>query len=84
MKLLKIMQRCNDRGKFFLGFISVSSDRSERTIMPEEMIQLLTRYYSVSEETAAELITELRDLKSLQSLTEPRAARAVQSETHRP
>jgi hypothetical protein len=53
--------------------------------MPEEMIQLLTRYYSVSEETARELITELIDLKSLQSLTEPRAARAVvPTGTHRP
>jgi len=51
-----------------------------------EMIQLLTRYYSVSEETARELITELSDLKSLQSLAgNYRVARAVvQAETHRP
>jgi hypothetical protein len=43
-----------------------------------EMIQLLTRYYSVSEETARELIAEMRDTTSLASLAAGyRGARAV-------
>ena len=41
--------------------------------MPERIVSLLVCYYGVSPETAAELVTELRDLRSLEDLTRPRA-----------
>lgn len=41
--------------------------------MPEKIVSLLIAYYGVSPETAAELVTELRDLRSLEDLTRPRA-----------
>lgn len=50
-----------------------------------EMVNLLIRYYGLCPEGAQEVLAELRDTKSLQSLTEPRAARAVgQKQDHRP
>jgi hypothetical protein len=42
-----------------------------------EMTALLVRYYHLSPETARELVMELRDTRSLRSLTLPRGERAV-------
>jgi hypothetical protein len=47
------------------------------------MARLLVRYYGLNEETARELLMELRDIRSLQSLAGYRVARAV-SASHRP
>jgi hypothetical protein len=52
--------------------------------MPEIMCAYLTNFYGFDAETAQEIFAELRDKRSLQSLTEPRAARAVECEKHRP
>ena len=41
--------------------------------MPD-MVALLVRYYSLSEESACELIAEMRDLTSLESLAGYRGA----------
>ncbi len=41
------------------------------------MVALLVRYFRLSEESARELIAELNDLRSLQSLTGYRAERAT-------
>ena len=50
--------------------------------MTHEMVAVLMRYYrSMSRETAAELVTELRDTRSLQSLAGYRVARAVSAST---
>jgi hypothetical protein len=49
--------------------------------------EFLMSYYGLDAECAAEILSELRDTQSLQSLTEPRAARAggVQGQAdHRP
>lgn len=42
-----------------------------------DMVALLVRYFRLSEESARELIAELNDLRSLQSLTGYRAERAT-------
>ena len=45
------------------------------------MIEVLMSYYGLGEEDAKELLTELKDTKSLQSLAEYRVARAVMPHT---
>ena len=45
--------------------------------MKDDMAALLVSYYRVSLDTARELLLELRDKRSLQSLAGYRAARAV-------
>ena len=45
--------------------------------MNDDMAALLVRYYHVSPETAHELVMELRDTTTLQSLAGYRVARAV-------
>lgn len=46
-----------------------------------DTIRFLANFYNLSSETAAELVTELGDLKSLQSLADYRVARAVPAPT---
>jgi hypothetical protein len=43
----------------------------------ETMAEFVRRYYGLSPETALEVVSELRDKKSLRGLTEPRCERAV-------
>ena len=45
--------------------------------MSEDMMQVLVRYYALSEETAREVVMELKDKTSLRSLAGYRVARAV-------
>jgi len=45
--------------------------------MNDDMAALLVRYYHISPETARELIAEIRDTRSLQSLAGYRVARAA-------
>ena len=44
-----------------------------------ELVNLLIRYYGLSPEGAADVLSELRDLRSLEDLTRPRA-RVTQGE----
>jgi len=54
-------------------------EHSRNTVDPmtENMIRLLVRYYHLSEESAREIIEELRDTTTLQSLAGYRVARAA-------
>ncbi len=45
--------------------------------MRDEMICLLIRYYRLSPEGAAEVLSELRDTRALASLTRPYGDRAM-------
>jgi hypothetical protein len=60
------------------GFLHFSPNaKMEDPPMNDDMAALLVSYYHFSEETARELLTELRDTRSLGSLTQPYVERAV-------
>jgi len=52
--------------------------------MREEMAAFISQFYGLSEATAAEVVAEMRDTRSLQNLAGYRAARAVPTSTPPP